>query len=70
MERHIFRGYLVSTEDVSRDTVSMTEDVICKIHEESNSQDEFCQKMGEIFSDRNGGHNPISLVSVVSQLKA
>ena len=37
MERHIFRGYLVSIEDISNDSMSMTEDVTCKIHEESNS---------------------------------
>ena len=36
VERRIFRGYLVSIEDNSSNSVSMTEDVMCKIHEESN----------------------------------
>ena len=51
VEKHIFRGYVVSIEDVSR--ARMTEDVICNIQGESNSRDEFCQKMGEMFWDRN-----------------
>ena len=69
VERHIFRGYLVSMEDVSNDSMSMTEDVICKIHEESNSRDKFCQKLGEIFRDRYDGLKPMPPVTVNSQLK-
>ena len=37
VKRHIFRDYLVSIEDFSNDSLSMTEDMKCKIHEESNS---------------------------------
>ena len=32
VEKHVFRDYLVFIEDVSNDSMSMTEDVICKIN--------------------------------------
>ena len=51
VEKHIFRGYVISIEDVLR--ARTTEDVIRNIQGELNSQDEFCQKMGEMFWDRN-----------------
>ena len=44
VEKHIFRGYVVSIEDVSR--ARTTEDVIRNIQGESNSRDAFCQKNG------------------------
>ena len=69
VERHIFRGYLVSIEDISSDSMSMTKDLIWKIHDESNSRDEFCQKLGEIFWDRYDGLKPMMPVTVNSQLK-
>ncbi len=70
VERHIFRGYIVFIEDVSNDSMSMTENVICKIHEESNYQVEFFHKMGEISWEWNVGHIPMLSVSVDSQLKS
>ena len=69
MERHIFRGYLVFIEDIRSDSMSMTKDLIQKIHDESNSRDEFCQKLGEIFWDRCDGLKPMLPVTVNSQLK-
>ncbi len=36
VERHVFSDYLVSIEDVLNDSVSMTQDLIRKIHEKSN----------------------------------
>ena len=52
VEGHIFRGYLVSVEDLSSN--SMTEDVIRNIQKNSCSQEEFCHKMEEMFWDSNG----------------
>ncbi len=69
VDRHIFRGYLVSIEDVRSDSMSMAKDLIWKIHDESNSQDKFCQKFGEIFWDRYDGLKPMPPVTVNSQLK-
>ena len=66
MERHIFRGYLVSIEDVRSGSMSMTKDLIWKILDESNSRDEFCQKLGEIFWDRYDGLKPMLPVTVNS----
>ena len=42
---------------------------MCKIHNESNSRDEFCQKLGEIYRDRYDGLNPMPPVTVNSQFK-
>ena len=70
VEGDIFRDCLISVDDISINSMIMTEDMRYKIHEDSNSQDEFCQKMGVIFWERNGGHNPMSLVSANSQLKS
>ena len=42
VEKHIFRGYIVSIEDVSR--ANTTEEVIRNIQWELNSREEFCQK--------------------------
>ena len=69
VERHIFRGYLVSIEDIISDSMSMTKDLIQKIHDESNSWDECCQKLGEIFWGRYDGLKPFLPVTVNSQLK-
>ena len=52
LEGHIFRGYLVSVENLSSN--SMTEEVIRNIQENSNSREEFCNKMCEMFWDSNG----------------
>jgi hypothetical protein len=49
VEKHIFRGYLVSIEGVSSDGISTTKEVIHKIKKESTSREDFCQKMGEMF---------------------
>jgi hypothetical protein len=53
VEKHIFRGYIVSIEDVSR--ASTTEEVIRNIQWESNSREEFCQKIGDMFWEGNAG---------------
>jgi hypothetical protein len=53
VEKHIFRGYIVSIEDVSR--ASTTEDMIHNIQWESNSWQEVYQKMGDMFWERNDG---------------
>ncbi len=66
MERHIFRGYLVSIDDVRGDSMRVTMDFIWKIHDESNSRDKFCQKLGEIFWDRYDGLKPMPPVTVNS----
>ena len=52
VEGHIFRGYLVSVEDLSSN--SMTEDLICNIQKNSCSREEFCHKMGEMFWEGSG----------------
>ena len=49
--------------------MSMTKDLKQKIHDDSNSQDESCQKLGEIFWDRYDGLKPMPPVTVNSQLK-
>jgi hypothetical protein len=67
VERHIFRGYLISKEDITSDSMSITKDLIPKIYDESNSRDKFCQKLGKIFWDKKDGLKPMLPVTVDSQ---
>ena len=69
VEKHIFRGYLVSVMGVSSDGISMTKDVIHKIQMESTSREEFCQKMGEMFWNSNDYDDQSGLPPVGSTFK-
>lgn len=69
VESHIFRGYLVSIDGVSSDGMNMTKDVIRKLQEDSNSKEEFCQKMGEMFWNRDDCREQMPLAPVGSKLK-